>query len=606
MSVSTPRLLLGSLVLVVAAALAGYLGAALALSLAVPAEAAGVLSIVVMVLVTGLGCLVLARRWPPAGPVDLAAGLAAPVLLGLVTGIGSQTPLWFRLVVLAAFVGTGLAALRSGARDADDHLAPARSDQGAGSLEFVGIVIAAALLVVATVGAVSTSSPAVRDTIWARICQITGGDCSPAQLPSNHAYKPTDCEVRTSETKINATVDITFVRLGGGAVVQRVEKANGDVEITILKEGEGGAVAAGGAHGGFRVGDTSVGFDWEAELAGTIGLQAGETYVFDNAEDATSFQNYIQGEVVEDAVTSVNPVLKAGNWIVEKVTREKPPSNNGVQKQFVRLDAEVTASASAEFGYGSSGSIEGSAMRAIGLENDRGADGDDPSDDRRTLFYQMDWGVALDVGLPAVKGIDASHSASGVVKVTFDDAGNITEVGIVDRAEGSFDFGLAADENSVTPVGADPKGTLQSWNLAFKAGPSSSVVVTQTLEIDSPEEERAAAEWLLAAGGANVFASAGLSTVPVVVDSTQGENITTIGGGEGFADLIGTQGKVSIVEYDGTTWGFGGGLGLSLAAKASVDLSYDDKEANAVKAAYLGAPDSAGSRSAYGLPECVG
>ena len=72
------------------------------------------------------------------------------------------------------------------------------------------------------------------------------------------------------------------------------------------------------------------------------------------------------------------------------------------------------------------------------------------------------------------------------------------------------------------------------------------------------------------------------------------------------ADLIGTQGKVSIVEYDGTTWGFGGGLGLSLAAKASVDMSYDDKEANAVKAAYLGAPDAAGSRSAYGLPECVG
>ena len=124
MSGSTPRLLLGSLVLVVVAALAGYLGAALALSLAVPAEASGVLSIVVMVLVTGLGCLVLARRWPPAGPVDVAAGLAAPVFLGLVTAIGSQTPLWFRLVVLAAFVGTGLAGLRSGARDADELQRP--------------------------------------------------------------------------------------------------------------------------------------------------------------------------------------------------------------------------------------------------------------------------------------------------------------------------------------------------------------------------------------------------------------------------------------------------------------------------------------------------
>jgi hypothetical protein len=603
--VNALRLFVGSLGIVVVAALASYLVAAATLPYGVPGDAAGFMSIAVMVLVSGVGTAILGRRLPADSAVEVAAALVGPVALGLVILLLSSAPLWFRVVAFVAFLAAAVAGLRVRRRDAEPVGRRVRAETGSGSLEFVGVAILAAILVAATVGAVASSSPQVRDTIWAKVCQITGGSCTPANAPSTVDYKPKDCEIYNSERKISATVDITFVRLGGGAIVQRVEKSNGDVEITVLNEGRGGAVAAAGGHGGIRLGDKTFGVDFEAEAAATVGVQGDQTYVFDNAKDADAFQSYIQGEVVEDIATSTNPVLGGLNWVKEKVTDEKPPANKGVQKDFVRFDTTVEASAQGSVGYGASGKVSGSAMVALGIENDRGIEVDDPSDDKQTIYYQIDWTAAANIGLPVVKGLDAGHAASGVVKVTTDASGAPVEVAFVDRSEGTFEFGLQATEKSTAPAGSTnaPKG-LESFGIDFKGGPSSSVVVTQTLELDSPQRQRAFADWLTAAGGANVTASVAASTVPGV-DSKSGDNITALGGGDGFADLMSQQATVSVVEYDGTSWGFGGGAGLSLAAKASIDASYDEKEANATKAAYLGAPDAEGNRTAYDLPECV-
>jgi hypothetical protein len=602
------RLALGSAGFAVAAALASWLVAAATIPYGVPGVAVGVLTIAVMVLVCGLGAAFLGRRHPADTGARIAAGLAGPLVLGLIVVAFSATPWWFRLVVLTAFVGAGVAGLRLGTRESDAPLhAHARTDAGSGSLEFVGVVILAGILVAATVGATASSSPAMRDTIWAKICQITGGSCEAGSAPSNVSMKPQDCEIYSQERKISATVDITFVRLGGGAVVQRVEKSNGEVEITVLQEARGGAVAAAGGHGGIRIGVKSVGVDWEAEAAATAGVQQGDTYVFDNKEDADAFQSYIQGETLEDIATSTNPILGGLNWAKEKITNEQPPTNNGVQKTFVRFDVTGEASASASAGYGTNVGGELSAMVALGVENDRGKDADDPSDDQQTTYFQIDWSAAANLGLPVTKGIDLSHSASGVIKVTTDANGAPKQVQFVDRSEGTFDVAFTADEHSIAPAGktAGPKG-LESWGLDFKGGPSSSVVVTQTLDLDSPESQKAFAGWLSAAGGMNVAGSTALSTIPGV-DSEDGDNITSMGSGaDTFAQLMAQQAKVSVVEYDGTSWGFGGGAGVSLGVKGSIDASYDDKDSTATKAVYLGAPDADGNRSAYELPECVG
>lgn len=594
----------GSVAVAVAAAIAGWLVGAATLPYQVPVDAVAFLAVVVMLLTCGVGLLYAARRWPVETAAETAAGLVGPAFLGSVLLVGSTAPLWFRILALAAFVAAGALGLRAGNRETASPVR-VRSEIGSGSLEFVGVVILAAVLVAAGVGAVASSSPAIKETVWAQICRITGGECPAGEAPSNTAYKPADCAIHTSDNSINANVDVAFVRLAGGGTVRRINKSNGEVEITLLNEGRAGGVVAAGGHGNVRFGEHSAGVDFEAEASATAGLQSGETYVFDNADQADAFQSYLQGELAQDAAGAVNPVAGGINWVVESVTDERAPDNAGVQKTYTRFDTTVTAKAEASAGFGTGVSVEGSYMQAFGSELDRGSDPDDPSDDQMTTFIQMDWKVAGNAGIPVVGGIDGSYASSGIVKLTTDAEGQPVQVQFLDRSEGGFQVGLQADESSTSPADGR-EAPKQSWGLDFKGGESSSTVVTRTLDLDSPERQRAFFDWMLAAGGTNIMATAGATNVPGV-DSQSGDNVTSFGqGADAFDDLVSEQGSVSVVEYDGTTWGLGLGGGLSLGLKASADVAYEDKETTSTQAVYLGAPDADGDRTAYDLPECVG
>lgn len=605
------RLLIGSAAVVVAAAVVTTVVAAVLLGSGLPAQAVVFLSIVAIVPVAWGGALLLARRWPPAGPVELAAASGGGLVLGVWMLLGSETALWFRVVVLLALCGAALAGARQGARYADPgeralHPAARRGERGSGSLEFVGVVVLAAVLVAAAVGATATSSPAARDKIWATICQITGGECSPADAPSNEDFKPGDCEIYSAEERLNATVDIAIVRLSGGAALQRVEKSNGEVEITILDEGRGGVAGGVGGHGKIRFGETTLGVDAEAEAAATVGLQGGQTYVFDSHDEADAFQSYLRREKVEDIVGSGVPLIGSVNGIVEWATGEEPPSNNGVQKTFVRFDEQASVSLGGSLGLGAGASLEVEGMVALGMEHDRGKDADDPGDDKQTMYFQVEWDGEANIGLPMVKGADFAKSGTGIIKVTTTNDGQGDEVQIISRDAGGFEIGMQADEHSTAPVGTDraPSG-LESFGIDFKAGTGGSTVVTQTLPLTSPESKQAFLDWMTAGGATNMAATAAASSG--WADSAGGDNVTAYGdGADGFAELMTQQGKVSVVEYDNDTWGLGGGLGVSLAVKAGLDLGYEDTEANAVEAAYLGAPDLEGNRTAYDLPECVG
>jgi hypothetical protein len=155
-------------------------------------------------------------------------------------------------------------------------------------------------------------------------------------------------------------------------------------------------------------------------------------------------------------------------------------------------------------------------------------------------------------------------------------------------------------------VGTDraPSG-LESFGIDFKGGTGSTTVVTPTLALDRDESQQAFLDWMTSGGATNMAATTAASSG--WADSENGDNVTSYGdGADAFAQLMTEQAKVSVVEYDDDTWGLGGGLGVSLAVKAGMDVSYSDTEANAVEAAYLGAPDAQGNRTAYDLPECVG
>lgn len=610
-------LLAGSLAVGVLAVAASWLVSAATIPYGVPVGAVVVTGLAVAVLVSGLGLSVVARRWPARSLGETAAGLVGPVALGgVVLGL-STSPVWVRVVALAAFGAAGVLGLRAGDREASREARPRRrTEVGAGTLEFVGVAILAAVLVVATVGAVASSSPQVRESVKTQICRILGGDCSTGSGTTEAVDLRPECEIYSEQNEVSATIDIAFVRVAGGGIVQRSEKSDGTVEITLLNEGRGGGVVAAGAHGKARIGENSFGVDVEAEAAATVGIQAGETYLFNDADDADAFQDYLQGELAQDTVSAASPLFAAGNWVVEKVSDEQPPTNAGVQKTYTRFDVAVEASAEASAGFGSGAGGDVSVMEAIGVEHDRGADPEDPADDRSTTFIQIDWSAAGSAGLPVVAGLDASYATSGIIKVTTDAEGNPVEAQFVDRTSGGFEAGLTADQDSTSPAEGNPDGEgferaepdtsgKPSWNLAFTGGEDSSTVVSQTMPLDTPERQQAFADWIGAAGGTNILATMNSTVIPGV-GSGDGDDVTGLGDGQTFADLVHEESQVSVVEYDGTTWGLGLGGGASLAAKFSADFNYDDQEASAVEAAYLGAPDASGQRPSYDLPECVG
>lgn len=569
----------------------GFTGAGL-LGAGVPAVSVLLLSWLAAGLVALLGTRAVVRRldedspatrWALLGPLLLAASLALP----------SGATWAARAGVVLLVVAAGLLGLRVG---------PPRErlltgDRGSGSLEFVGVVVLAGVLTAAAIGAVLASSPTVRTTIEAVICRITGGSCEVVgNALTDDDVVPESCDVYSEGKTVSAVVDVAFVRLGGSMGLERVEKSDGTIEISVVDRGEGGLVASAGARGGLTLGQNTYSAELEAEAALTAGVLAGETWVFKDRGQADRFQDYVERELREDVVSTASPVIGAVNSAVEWATGEKPPTNSGKQKSVVRGDVTGTASGAAGFGYGAGVSGEATFAEAIGVEFDRGDDPKDPSDDLRTDFVQIDWEVAGNLGVPMVKGIDGSSAATGILKITRNTRGQVTEVAIVDRTAGDFQVGAQVDE-----VAGGGSSGVKLGGLDFKGGKGSSVVVTRTLDLTTQGQRDAFDDWLLG-GGATL--TTGGQVVPGV-DAVDGSGIASGWGGEAFAERLRREGRTSVVEYSSDAWGLGGVLEAGLGLKAGVELGYSSEDAEAVTAYYLGAPDADGTREAYPLPECV-
>ena len=399
---------------------AGLLGAG------VPAPSVLLLSWLAAALVALLGTRAVVRRLGPGSDRTPWALVGALLLAGVLVLPGDPgLPAQVGVVVLV--VGAGALGLREPRR-------VRRDDRGSGSLEFVGVVVLAGVLTTAAVGTVIASSPAMSATIETVICQITGGSCERSDNAlTDDDVVPEACDVYTEGKAVSAVVDVAFVRLGGTMGLERVEKSDGTIEISVVDQGEGGLVASAGARGGLTIGKNSYSADLEAEAALTAGVLGGETWVFEDRDRADAFQSYLERELAEDVVSAASPVIGLVNGAVEWVTDEQPPRNDGTQKTVVRGDVTGTANAAAGFGYGAGISGEASFTEALGVEFDRGPDADDPSDDLRTDFVQIDWEVAGQLGVPAVKGIDGASSSSGILKITHDTRGRVTQVALVDR-----------------------------------------------------------------------------------------------------------------------------------------------------------------------------
>lgn len=186
-----------------------------------------------------------------------------------------------------------------------------RHERGQGSLEIVGVIVLAAVLVAATTGAVLQSSPQVRAEVQYRICQIVqvggGGDCDPPSEPRTPEERLPDepCVTGSQQGSVEVTgAFVVSVTAGKQLLVE--ELSDGTYRISEVDLGKVGI----GVGPGLDVSVTLDGKKYGAVAIATAdAILAGQTGRTWYAGDQGEVDDIMNGLIAEEVLDQVAPDL---------------------------------------------------------------------------------------------------------------------------------------------------------------------------------------------------------------------------------------------------------------------------------------------------------
>ncbi|MGD8148469.1 hypothetical protein [Ornithinimicrobium sp. Y1694] len=183
-------------------------------------------------------------------------------------------------------------------------------ERGASTLEYLGVVIVAVLLIGGLLVGAGGWGTQVRDAMDRAICRVTsemGGDCGgPGGSGQPISFAPRECTVSTSSETHEGGVNIVFVDLGGGRTgsVQEIQLADGTTrfEVAISGEVEGGVSVNPNIRTGPE-GQPGVGAGIEAGISGSRSTTA--TYHAATLEEAQALLDSRGdgGQLLSESVT---------------------------------------------------------------------------------------------------------------------------------------------------------------------------------------------------------------------------------------------------------------------------------------------------------------
>lgn len=190
-------------------------------------------------------------------------------------------------------------------------LTPTRDERGQGSLENVGVIVLAAILVAATTGTIVQASPQLRAEVSYRICQILsvagGGGCeAPGSVPSAEDRVPDEpCVVGSQQGSVSVTGSfVVSVTAGKELLVEQL--SDGTFRVSEVDLGSVGV----GVGPGLDISVTIDGKKYGAvATASADALLAGKTGRTWYADDESSVQDIMNGLVAEEALDQVAPEL---------------------------------------------------------------------------------------------------------------------------------------------------------------------------------------------------------------------------------------------------------------------------------------------------------
>lgn len=476
-------------------------------------------------------------------------------------------------------------------------MAGLRGERGATTSEYVGLVVTIAVLFAAViVNDPAGLGRAVQSGLEAAFCRVLegveGGRCSPGSHDDEQGqvadavYRPESCEVYLRDTVDRGSVRVAFVHLGGDYLFGRTEDSDGETTVTFIDGTQVGVTVGAGGRLEVSSNGATYGGGVQADAKVYGGLNSGDTWVFDSPEEADRFEGWLRREKTEDRRSDLSGGLYSLiNGPIEFLTGEEDPPDPDITSS--EAGGQIEGSARAWAGVGSAG-LEGSAASFLLKQTDHRTG-------HQTDYYKAALSGSGDLGVLTARG-SYGRSGEGVVKVTRDEAGEITRLEIIDTWQRSLGSVAALETEAMTVAELmESLANEASVGIARDRVSQHSTVVETSIR---PRDERERAVLEAWTGVLNGFTTAGDRAVGgTIIDSR--EQVTSA-----FSDLLYERGRVSVVDYEGQTSGLGLAAEIALGARLGLDIGTSSTDARAVTAYYLGAPDE-GRRVLVPYPNCT-
>lgn len=449
-----------------------------------------------------------------------------------------------------------------------------RSERGASSAEYAGLIVLAALIAAVLFTVIPTP---VEDGVRDALCKIfhpgETAQCDKKPKAADEKYKPKTCTTKLAYNQYGVDLDVSFVRVGGNLTFIKTTTSDGKVTLTAVEGGKVGATAS--ATAGIHLGKKlNIGGGASADASLNIGV--GDGWTFNSDAEANKFIGDIKEHKTIDSVEKTGPLGWLGGHIYDTVAGPpKIPDPN-----ITRYE----------------GSVDLNGNGNLGLQlgpKPKEPEGKDRRSDKK-----------ISPNLGGYAGINGNE------KVIYEKNSQTGQTSATFQLTGGANYG----ENHLTPDGhqgqvqtrgamtlrTDKNGKLVGVDLAqTHIVNGNATVTTTTLPVTDENRERVARSLLLdnpAGPGPKVLA---LNWDNMVPDHDPGPNASE------FEKELFKNGQVQKVDYNysGDTDSYGADAKLGpFALGGAYNTTSSDQTVK--DAQYLGAPGPDGKRRFVPFKEC--
>lgn len=445
------------------------------------------------------------------------------------------------------------------------------AERGAGTLEYLGAVLVAAIIAIALLA--TQQGPHIAAAVDRAVCSVTSmapggsGSCETRGDPGDFGapdFEPDQCTVSTAGQSEKVDVSIAIIDGGGshGVQIAEIRHSDGTVEYAVSQTGEGNIGVGIGIGGKGEGGKDKPGAELSGDLSISGSYSGGPTYTVDSLEQAQQVQQQLMGNPFADV--GMEPTSETTTW-------------GGTAEGSIDLgialggDDEGGSGGQAQPGQdadqaGLSGALNGSHQYSTTVN----ADG--------TTVYTTSWageikgeGNAMGAG-----GAAGTWSGSTSIQVTRDPDGQITQI----------TFETVTEGGSSLTIGGNEVGSTGALNQ--------DTVTTHSLDVTGQNRD-IVEQWLGSqAAGENYMGLAPFSTM--LWDGTQQSS-------DPMQNLLFQEAQITQVSMD--KWESSSTIGgeIKWGVKLGASYTYTDSEGNVVDAQYAGAP-TGGQRPWHNMEVC--